>query len=130
MHELVHSTKAVEGTRKLLETDGPQGNNFGSQNYAREELVAEVGSLLLCNHYGLNSYADPENEKLSELTQNSAAYLKNWFEGGKLEDADIVNAVSEAKRASTLITGDNLKIAAKISQAEKPEISEKTTIKI
>ncbi|HEN3303494.1 TPA: DUF1738 domain-containing protein [Yersinia enterocolitica] len=130
MHELVHSTKAVEGTRKILETDGPQGNNFGSQNYAREELVAEVGSLLLCNHYGLNSYADPQNEKLSELTQNSAAYLKGWFEGGKLEDADIVNAVSEAKRASNLITGDNLKIAAKISQAERPEIAEKTAMKI
>ncbi|WP_241575765.1 ArdC-like ssDNA-binding domain-containing protein [Rosenbergiella nectarea] len=123
-HELIHSTKLLENSRQGFETDLPTGNEFGSQNYAREELVAEVGALLLCQHYGINSFVDPDNEKISDLTQNSAAYLKNWIEAGDLNDSDISKAVTEAKRSTNAITGQNLLIANKIEQSEKQEVKQ------
>lgn len=129
-HELTHSTKVLENSRQGFETDNARGNNFGSQNYAREELVAEVGSLLLCQHYGINSFVDPDNEKISDLTQNSAAYLKNWIEAGSLKDNDIVMAVSEAKRSTNIITGHNKEIAKKIENAEKLETKQNEGMKV
>lgn len=129
-HELTHSTKVLENSRQGFETDTPRGNHFGSQNYAREELVAEVGALLLCQHYGINSFVDPDNEKVSDLTQNSAAYLKNWIEAGKLEDSDIVKAVNEAKRSTNAITGQTQAIANKIENAEKLETKQNEGMKV
>lgn len=129
-HELTHSTKLLENSRQGFETDLPTGNEFGSQNYVREELVAEVGALLLCQHYGINSFVDPDNEKISDLTQNSAAYLKNWIEEGDLNDSDISKAVIEAKRSTNAITGQNLLIANKIEQSEKQEVKQIEGMKV
>ena len=62
-HELTHST----GHAKRLAREGfdtPQ--KFGSESYSREELIAEMGSAMLCGVAGI------EQSTLA----NSAAYLK------------------------------------------------------
>lgn len=47
---------------------------FGDKDYSREELVAEIGSAMLCNRIGI------ENEK---AFRNSAAYIQSWLKALK-----------------------------------------------
>jgi antirestriction protein ArdC len=64
-HELTHST----GHAKRLAREGfdsPQ--KFGSESYSREELIAEMGSAMLCGVAGIEQ----------ATVANSAAYLKTW----------------------------------------------------
>lgn len=56
---------------------------FGSADYSREELVAEMGSAFLCAEAGIESTLD-----------NSAAYLKGWLDEGKGDARLIVTAAS------------------------------------
>lgn len=98
-HELIHSTaKCVERTNKT--TDTKNGNVFGSKNYAKEELVAELGSLLMCQKFGLSGFATNEENN----TLKSLAYLKNWLEAGNLEKADLSVALRDANKAVNKIT--------------------------
>ena len=67
-----------------------------SENYAKEELVAELFASLCLNHCGL----------LGEegLFDNSASYLKSWLEALKNDSTLIVSAGTEAfKRFSKLL---------------------------
>lgn len=59
-HEMVHSTGA-EGVLDRL-----QPTSFGSKEYAREELVAELGSALIAQRYGMTKH----------IKEDSCAYLK------------------------------------------------------
>ena len=63
-HEMVHSTGAEDQLNRLKPQSG-----FGSDEYAREELVAELGSALVCQKYGMTK----------NLKEDSAAYLKSWL---------------------------------------------------
>ena len=45
-HEMVHST----GHSTRLNREDGMGNKFGSHDYSREELVAELGSAMLCTN--------------------------------------------------------------------------------
>lgn len=84
-HELTHAT----GHSQRLNREGiTEAIKFGSQNYAREELIAEMGAAFLCAFTGIAPQA----------IDNSAAYLVSWL--GKL-NPDQKNAVkdSDAYRA-------------------------------
>lgn len=94
-HEVGHSTKVL-GIRINKETDDITGNHFGSKNYAKEELTAELTALFMCREYGIDS--TPETE------ENSLAYLKNWTEQGVLNKEDFSVALKEAQRATKAIT--------------------------
>ncbi|EAR15456.1 ArdC family protein [Robiginitalea biformata] len=61
-HELVHSTGAKDRLAR------PFGKKFGDRDYAKEELVAEMGAVFLCSESGI----------LFHTRDNSAAYLKGW----------------------------------------------------
>jgi antirestriction protein ArdC len=69
-------------------------NSFGSDAYAREELVAELAAFLICNRLEINSSAE-----------NHAAYLGHWAqvlsEGPKV----LFKVLSDATKASNLICG-------------------------
>src|SRR6266478_2934990 len=65
-HELTHST----GHSKRLAREGIEKiQPFGSADYSKEELVAEMGSAMLCGVAGI------EQATIS----NSAAYLRSWI---------------------------------------------------
>lgn len=49
-HELVHSTLAKSRCDRTAEN---KNAHFGSEDYSREELVAELGSAMLCNVTGI-----------------------------------------------------------------------------
>lgn len=93
-HELVHSTmKESRCNRK--EAQGLAA--FGSKNYSREELVAELGSAMLCQQAGLES---------DKAFTNSVAYLQGWLKALKGDDKLIVWAASRAEKAARFIMGE------------------------
>jgi len=92
-HELVHST----GHEDRLARDGVTGINFfGSHEYSKEELVAELGSSYLCGVSGIDRDA---------VIKNSAGYIQSWKK--KLsENTDwIVWAGTRASKACDHILG-------------------------
>lgn len=87
-HELGHSTGASGRLNRKI------SNRFGSDPYAKEELVAETTALMCCASVGILSTYD-----------NSIAYLKSWL-GHVKENADsIVWAFKEAQKATNWILG-------------------------
>tara|TARA_R100001082_G_scaffold63366_1_gene35556 strand:- start:779 stop:1690 length:912 start_codon:yes stop_codon:yes gene_type:complete len=65
-HELIHST----GHAKRCNRDGvTKGGFFGSHEYSKEELVAELGSTFLCGIAGIER---------DEVIKNSASYISSW----------------------------------------------------
>jgi len=87
-HEQAHST----GHSSRLARDLSGG--FGSQKYAREELVAELAAFLICNRLQIPSAAE-----------NHAAYLGHW--AGVLKEGHKVlfKALSDATKAANAICG-------------------------
>lgn len=63
-HEMTHST----GAENVLDRFKP--TTFGSPEYAREELVAELGSALVAQRYGMTKH----------IKEDSCAYLKGWLD--------------------------------------------------
>lgn len=82
MHELSHWT----GHESRLNRD--MCHSFGSQKYAREELIAEVSSWLLA--VTLGTPHEP---------QNSAAYLASWVRDFKDKPRELYTAISQAQKA-------------------------------
>jgi antirestriction protein ArdC len=87
-HELTHSTGHV--TR--LNREGIAGEiERGSEAYAREELIAEMGASFLCAHTGIDREA---------VTENSAAYLAGWMKRLQDDNKLVLNAAAGAQKAA------------------------------
>lgn len=82
MHEATHAT----GHSSRL--DRQFGGRFGSDAYAFEELIAELGSAFACAHAGIESSLD-----------NHASYLESWLRVLKKDKHAIFTAQREAKKA-------------------------------
>lgn len=92
-HESVHSTmkesrcnRAEERKNKLVA--------FGSEEYSKEELVAELGSANLMNIIGIET---------RKSFRNSSAYIQNWLSVLKNDVKFIVSASSKAEKAVNYI---------------------------
>lgn len=88
-HELVHSTGAKSRLDRNLR------NGFGTPDYAREELVAELGAAFLCSDLGVN------NE--GELDDTHTAYLLNWINRLNDNKYEIFTAGRLAREAVALV---------------------------
>lgn len=87
-HELAHSTGHKSRLARITETA-----NFGSENYGKEELVAEMASAYICGHAGIEQ----------ATLENSAAYLKGWINAIKGDTKLAISAASAATKAANLI---------------------------
>lgn len=89
-HELVHSTGHSKrlGRKSILEP-----SFYGSHEYSKEELVAEMGAAFLCGHSGI------ENMTL----ENSAAYIRGWLSVLKGDKTLLVHAAAAAQKAADFI---------------------------
>jgi antirestriction protein ArdC len=87
-HESVHST----GHKKRLARFTGEAYNaaFGSEEYSKEELVAEIGAACICHRFGIATESS---------IKNSAAYLQNWLSALKDDKQMIVGAMSRAEKA-------------------------------
>lgn len=93
-HECTHST----GHQKRLDRDGVTGHQqFGSMDYSKEELVAEIGACTIINRLGM------ETEK---TFRNNAAYIQNWLKALKGDKKLIVTAAGKAEKAVAYIFGE------------------------
>ena len=88
-HELAHSTGAPTRLNRLS-----SAAFFGSDEYSKEELVAEIASCALVNHVGLET---------STSFRNNTAYIQNWLSVLKGDKRFIVSAAGKAEKAVTLI---------------------------
>jgi antirestriction protein ArdC len=101
LHEQAHST----GHHTRL--DRPINNRFGSPGYAREELVAELGSVLACYRLSIGY----------ELATH-AAYMQSWASGLKEGGIKELYAIlSEARQAADLIAP----VSTDVDDAPLPE---------
>lgn len=82
LHELIHAT----GHASRLDRD--LQNLFGTPGYAREELVAELGSAFLCAEIGIPP------------TLRHASYIESWLEVLRDDKKAIFKAASAASRAT------------------------------
>lgn len=94
-HELIHSTGHADVCDRKPISDC--SFTWGDHAYSREELVAELGSALLCSKAGIWS---DENE------ENSAAYMTHWLSVLKAEPSMLWQCASAAQKAVDAITGE------------------------
>ena len=108
-HEMTHSTGAEGVLDRLKPT------SFGSKEYAREELVAELGSALVSQRYGMTKH----------IKEDSCAYLKSWLDELKESPQFIKTTLLDVKRATSLITQRVDKIAQGLDEgmAEGKDVS-------
>jgi antirestriction protein ArdC len=96
-HETVHWTKSE--TR--LQRDFGR-KTWGDEGYAREELVAELGSAFLC----------ADLELTPETRDDHACYIASWLEVLKNDKGCIVQAASYAQRAVDYLHGRSVSASA------------------
>lgn len=102
-HELVHST----GHSNRCDRD--MGNWFGTDPYAKEELVAEMGATFLCGIAGIEK----------DTIDNSKAYIQGWIAKLKNDKRLIINASSLAQKACDYMLGKQWGEANDQAQATK-----------
>jgi antirestriction protein ArdC len=93
-HELTHST----GHESRLNRKGiVELNSFGSHEYSKEELVAEMGAAYLSAQSGI----------VESTIQNSAAYISGWLKRLRNDNKFVVQAAAQAQKAADFILGRN-----------------------
>src|SRR6202167_4665071 len=100
-HELTHAT----GAKSRLDRDFG-GHRFGSNAYAQEELVAELGAAFLC----------ADLELALEPREDHAAYIANWLEVLKGDNRAIFTAAAHAQRAADYIHTFSASNAEKVEE--------------
>jgi antirestriction protein ArdC len=93
-HEMIHSTGHRDRLGRLDCSVKVAG--FGSEEYSKEELIAEIGSAFLMNHIGIETI---------KTFNNSAAYIKSWLRVLKDDNRFIVSASGKAEKAMKYILG-------------------------
>ncbi|WP_297775402.1 zincin-like metallopeptidase domain-containing protein [Mycobacterium sp.] len=91
-HELTHSTG--HASRLAREEIMGVDSTFGSEPYAMEELVAEMGAAMLAATVGIDT-----------TMEASAAYIANWLAVFDNDPKFVVNAAARAQRAVDMIRG-------------------------
>ena len=93
-HELSHST----GHKTRLNRDGIDNlDHFGSDRYAREELVAEFGAAFLMASLGIET---------PDSIDNMAAYVAGWKQRIKEDPKALVVAAGRGEKAAQYILGE------------------------
>ena len=93
-HEITHST----GHKVRLDREDVKDcMYFGSENYSKEELCAELGSAFLINKLGIAS---------SKSFTNSTAYIQSWLRVLKNDKKFIISASSRAEKAVKYILNE------------------------
>ena len=108
-HEMAHSTGAEHQLNRL------KPSSFGSKEYAREELVAEMSAAIVSQRYGMSK----------TLKEDSLPYLKSWLDSLKEEPAFIKTVLQDVKKASGMINQHIDKVQMELDKAE--EVKQETT---
>ncbi len=88
-HELAHSTGHKTRLNRKLST------RFGSEDYGKEELIAEITAAFLCAHCGIEN-----------TINNSSSYIHGWIEAIRGDSTLVVTAASAAQKAADYILNE------------------------
>lgn len=88
LHELGHWT----GHKTRLDRD--LAHPFGSEGYAREELRAEISSLMMADRLGIPHKPD-----------RHAAYVGNWIKALESDPREIFRAAADAEKITGMLQG-------------------------
>lgn len=102
LHEMAHSTGHPSRLDRLKPTA------FGSPEYAKEELVAELTSAMVGNTLGFDR----------RISDNNVAYLQNWTSALRKEPKFIVSVMADVNKVSRIIIENIDK--QRIALGEKP----------
>jgi len=97
LHELTHATGHASRLGRDLT------NSFGSKDYAREELIAEMGSAFLCAALGIVP------------TVRHADYLASWLAVLREDNRAIFRAASAASKAADWILARHAEAAPEVN---------------
>jgi len=89
-HELVHSTGHEDRLGRIKDW-----TTFGSDPYAKEELVAEMGAAMLAGIVGIDI----------PTKDNTASYISSWLSRIKGDKKLVVQAAGKAQQAADFIIG-------------------------
>lgn len=87
-HELIHWTGSP---RRLKRFDS---SSTGLKEYAKEELIAELGSSFLCAQLGVDN---------DDVFEDQASYLASWIKALKGDSRLLMSASTAARKASEFV---------------------------
>lgn len=90
---LLHEMSHASGSENRLNRLKP-GQSFGSAEYAKEELVAELTAALVSTQYGMAKH----------VKSDSAAYLKSWLHCLNEDPNFIKGSLMDVKRSASFIS--------------------------
>lgn len=102
-HEMSHSTGAEDQLNRLKPA------SFGSKEYAKEELTAELTAALVSQRFGITK----------NLKEDSAAYLKSWLDSLKESPEFIKTILVDVKKSASMINQRVDAIQLKIDNKEE-----------
>jgi antirestriction protein ArdC len=114
-HELTHST----GIKQRLDRSCFHQYHEGSRERSKEELIAEVGSLLLASEAGFRDD--------TQWQENSDNYIAGWCSWMKENQNELLNGMLAAEKAKNFILSGGLK-AAEITERsiDNPDVGEES----
>lgn len=89
---LLHEMSHASGSANRLNRLAPNAT-FGSTEYAKEELVAELTAALVASQYGMEKH----------VKSDSAAYLKSWLNSLNEDPNFIKTSLMDVKRSASFI---------------------------
>lgn len=93
-HEMVHST----GHKERLNREGVTGKiSFGSSDYSKEELIAEIGASMLSAEAQIDTVT----------IDNSTSYINSWLNVLRKDKTFIVQAAQKAQKSVDYVLDKN-----------------------
>lgn len=92
-HELAHSTGHSKRLDRKLDSDPKP---FGSADYGKEELIAEMAAAFLCGDVGIRP----------AVIENQTAYIGSWLKQIKQDKKLVIAAACAGQKAADWIRGE------------------------
>lgn len=113
LHEICHATGHPKRLARL-HLDA----RFGSAEYGREELRAELGSLLMLATLG------GELAPSKAMVESNAAYISSWLDALRRDKGEIFRAAADAQRICDYLSERALAALPRISASPKDRVTE------
>ena len=112
LHECAHATGSESRLGRIK-----GGQPFGSPEYAKEELTAELSAAVVASQYGLTKH----------VKNDSAAYLKSWLNSLHESPEFLKTVLTDVKRCSSMLTQRIEAIQLEMDKGEKADFSKLRT---
>ena len=108
LHECAHATGAESRLNRAM------ANAFGSEEYAKEELIAELSAAVISSQYGMSKH----------IKNDSAQYLKSWLGSLKQGPEFLKTILGDVKRSSNMINQRLESIQQEMAKGEEANYSQ------